>query len=99
VIRDNGYKIYDMQNKQIASESGRGDNHQQNFLDCIRTGKRPNAEIEEGYKSALLCHLGNISHRVGRALQIDPKSGHIKNDADAEKLWRREYRSGWEPVV
>jgi predicted dehydrogenase len=99
VIRGDGYKIYDMQNKQIASESGRGDNHLGNFLDCIRNGKRPNAEIEEGYKSALLCHLGNISHRVGRALAIDPANGHIKDDADAQKLWRREYRNGWEPTV
>jgi hypothetical protein len=88
-----------MQNKQVASESGRGDNHLANFLDCIRNDKRPNAEIEEGYKSALLCHLGNISHRVGRALTIDPTNGHIKDDADAQKLWRREYRDGWEPKV
>jgi predicted dehydrogenase len=99
VMAENGYKIYDMQNKEIATGSGGADNHLGNFLDCVRSGKRPNAEIEEGYKSALLCHLGNISHRVGRVLEIDSTNGRIKGDRDAEALWQREYRSGWEPKV
>ncbi len=73
--------------------------HLANFLDCIRSGKRPNADIEEGHKSTLLCHLGNIAYRTGRVLSIDPQNGHIKNDAEAEALWRREYRTGWEPQV
>jgi predicted dehydrogenase len=99
LIAGNGYKIFDMENKEIGSGSERGDNHLANFLDSVREGKKPNAEIEEGYKSALLCHLGNISHRVGRVLEIDSKNGHIKNDAEAEKLWKREYEKGWEPKV
>jgi predicted dehydrogenase len=101
VINGGGYKIYDMNNKEVAKGSGRGGEaeHLANFLQCIRSEKTPNAPIEEGYKSALLCHLGNIAHRTGRALAIDPANGHIQSDADAEKLWRREYRTGWAPVV
>jgi predicted dehydrogenase len=102
VIAGDGYKIYDMNNREVATGGGRGGDgpHLANFLECIRSGKRPNAEIEEGYKSALLCHLGNIAHRVGHVLEIDHANGHIKNDRDAEQLWRREYRKGWgEPKV
>jgi hypothetical protein len=101
VINGGGYTIYDMQNKQVAKVGGNGGDgeHLANFLDCVRSGKHPNAEIEIGYKSALLCHLGNIAHRVGRVLQIDPSNGHIKNDTEAQNLWRRDYRPGWEPKV
>ena len=57
------------------------------------------APIDEGYKSVLLCHLGNIAWRTGRALACDPKTGRITGDAEAERMWRREYRKGWEPKV
>ena len=73
--------------------------HIANFLDCIKTGKRPNADIEEGHKSTLLCHLGNIAHRVNRVLTTSEKDGHIQNDNEATQLWSREYRKGWEPKV
>lgn len=55
------------------------------------------SEIEEGHKSTLLCHLGNITYRVGRSLACDPANGHILGDAEAAKLWSRDYEPGWEP--
>ena len=73
--------------------------HLSNFLDAIRGVARPNSEIEEGHKSTLLCHLGNIAHRTGRALRCDPKDGHILDDPDAMALWGHEYAKGWEPKV
>jgi predicted dehydrogenase len=73
--------------------------HFQDFIQAIRTGKRPNSPIEEGHKSVAMLHLGNIAWRIGRELQCDPANGHIRNDPDAMKLWRRDYEPGWEPVV
>jgi hypothetical protein len=46
-----------------------------------------------------MLHLGNIAWRVGRELHCNPADGHIENDPEAMKLWRREYEPGWEPVV
>jgi predicted dehydrogenase len=69
------------------------------FLDAIRTGAKLNAEIEEGYKSVLLCHLGNISYRLGRSVRLDPATHQIAGDKEALDLWGREYRPGWEPQV
>lgn len=101
VIDDPGYKILDMQNKEISRETGRDNlaGHLANFLSCVRTGGRPNSDIEDGHKSTLLCHLGNIAYRVGRQLAIDPQNGRIVGDEQAAALWSREYRPGWEPAV
>jgi len=44
-----------------------------------------------------MCHLGNISQRLGPSLHCDPTNGHIVDDAEAIKLWKRRYEPGWEP--
>jgi len=103
VIIGNGYKILDLKGAEIASGSGEGSDkpHTQNFLDAIRAGDHTklNLEILDGHKSTVMCHLGNASYRVGRTLAVDTTNGHIVGDADAQKLWGREYRKGWEPKV
>jgi predicted dehydrogenase len=66
--------------------------HQRNFLDCIKNGGRPNADIEDGHKSTRLCHLGNIALRTGRALRFDAKTETCVNDAEANRLLGRRYR-------
>ncbi|WP_128543152.1 Gfo/Idh/MocA family protein [Larkinella soli] len=73
--------------------------HLENFLESIRGKAKPNSDIAEGHKSVLLCHLANISQRTGHTLQTDPANGHILNDKEAAKLWRRSYEKGWNPVV
>jgi predicted dehydrogenase len=73
--------------------------HFQNFVEAIRNGQQLNSPIEEGHKSVAMLHLGNIAWRVGRELHCDPANGHIQKDAEAQKLWRREYEHGWAPVV
>ncbi len=62
----------------------------------MKTRKRPNADIEEGHRSLLMAHYANISCRLGgRKLQIDPKTEHILDDAEAMGLFKREYRKPW----
>jgi predicted dehydrogenase len=101
LIKGGGYTINDMAGKEVAKGSGPGgdSSHQENFLNAIRSGEKLNAEIVEGVKSTLMCHLGNIAHRVGRALNFDPAARRIKDDGEAMGLWAREYRAGWEPKV
>jgi hypothetical protein len=43
--------------------------------------------------------LGQRGTGQGTTLNIDPANGHIKNSKEAMKLWKREYRKGWEPKV
>ncbi len=73
--------------------------HIKNFLDGIRKGTSLNSDIEGGHKSVLLCQLGNIAYRTGRALYINPHNGHIMGDTEAMKLWSRTYQKGWEPII
>jgi hypothetical protein len=69
--------------------------HHRNFIECIRSGDRPNADIEIGHLSSSLCHLGNIATRVGRVLHFDPKTEQLAGDEEANKLVRRAYREGY----
>ena len=96
---DKGFTIFDAEGTKVSQEKGnRGDaEHLQNFLDAVRGGTRPNAEIEEGHKSALLCHVANIAHRTGQPVETDAANGHIKDNSAAAALWSREYREGWMP--
>jgi predicted dehydrogenase len=57
---------FDPDGKQIQEWTGGGD-HFKNFLDAVRSGRREDlrAEVLEGHLSSALCHLGNISHRLG----------------------------------
>jgi hypothetical protein len=75
--------------------------HVGNFVDAVRSGQRQalNADIVEGHRSTLLCHLGNIAQRVGRTLGCNPDTGRIEDDADASQFWRREYDPAWEPKL
>jgi predicted dehydrogenase len=101
IVVEGGFQVLDTKNKEIAKKTGgNGEReHIANFLDCIKTGKRPNADIAEAHKSTLLCHLGNIAHRTNRVLTTSEKDGHIVGDDAAMQLWGREYRKGWEPKV
>jgi predicted dehydrogenase len=73
--------------------------HVADFLDACRNNRSPNCDVEIGHRSILGMQLGNISWRVGRDLHTDPTNGHILNDPEAQKLWRRDYEPGWEPKI
>ena len=98
-----GYKIFDEKAKEVVVVDGKDGlmSHLQNFIDAVRNNDptRLHSEIEEGHKSTLLCHLGNIAHRTGDSLKCDPANGHILHNETAMKLWQREYAPGWEPKV
>ena len=100
-IEGGSYTIFDLKGQEINKGAGHGGNraHLENFVNAIRLSTPLNAEIEEGFKSALLCHLGNIAYRTGGSLQFDGQERKILNDRAAEKLWIREYRKEWQPRI
>jgi predicted dehydrogenase len=65
------------------------------FLNAIATRGRPVADIEEGYISTASCILGNVAMKLGRTLEWDPKTHRVVNDAEANRLLTRPYRSPW----
>ena len=89
-----GWQLFGPKNELREKMSGEVEStpHHRDFLECIRSGSRPNADIEINHLSTTLCHLGNIATRVRRTLTFDPKSEQIMNDREAGALVRREYR-------
>jgi predicted dehydrogenase len=72
------------------------DRHVQNFLDCIRSGKKPNADAWTAHLSCALVHLGEIAYRTERVLHFDPKTQMITDDREANGLLTKEYRKPWD---
>jgi Oxidoreductase family, C-terminal alpha/beta domain len=70
--------------------------HIQNFFDCIRTRKQPNADVEIGHRAATLCHLVNICRIMGRKLYWDPQAETSAGDDQANLLLWRPRRKGYE---
>jgi hypothetical protein len=61
-----GYKfIPSKQNTQTpaATVTGVNDTHMNNWLDCMRSRKQPNADVVQGHYSAMACHIGNIAYK------------------------------------
>ncbi len=90
-----GWQIFASDDKVIESRYGRqGDKwHQDNFVQCIRTRERPNADVEQDPYSALLCHMANISGLVGnRKLRFDPKTETFIDAPEAHKHLKRTHR-------
>jgi len=101
-IHSNSWTVYDPKGTKASEGKGPGGGdgaHIGNFLEAIRGNEKLNSPIEEGQKSTMLCHLGNIAYRVGRSLRCEPSNGHILDDKQAQALWTREYEKGWEPKV
>ena len=69
--------------------------HVRNFLDCVKSRQRPNADVEEGHLSAVLCHLGNLATRLGRSLTWDAEHERVVGDTEANALLTKAYRKPW----
>jgi hypothetical protein len=100
-INGSGYTVFDPAGKELRSEKGDGGDvtHTDNLVAAIRAGAPLNSGIDEAHVSTLICHLGNISQRVGRSLRCNPADGHILDDDEAMRHWKRAYEPGWEPSV
>lgn len=68
--------------------------HRENFIQALRSGRSEelSADILQGHLSSALCHLGNISYRLGRKLEFDSGSGRFVGDEEADLYLSRSYR-------
>ena len=110
VLHRNGYEMYNLsgelndrkQESGISETTGtRGSGsldvlHMYNFLEAIRNGTGLHAPIDDGAVSVNMCHLGNISQKVGRMIEINTETGEVVRDEEAIALMSRDYEPGWE---
>jgi predicted dehydrogenase len=75
----------------------KSDDHQQDFLDSIKSGKDPAAPIEVGHSSATVCHLGNIAVRMNaKQLRWNPAKQEFVGNEEANKYLHRDKRAPWQ---
>jgi predicted dehydrogenase len=95
-INRNGYTFFpesDRANPKSVPSQGMEVQHKRNWIDCIRSRKRPNSDVELGHLGSLPGHLGNIAYRVGRRIAWDGEKETIPGDPQAEALLGRTYRA------
>ena len=93
------WNVYPEDNLQRPARAGKLDaiiNHMGNFFDCIASRRLPISDVGNQHRTISTCHLGNISMRLGRPLQWNPKDETFVNDAEANTRLRREQRNGYE---
>jgi predicted dehydrogenase len=71
------------------------EDHHLNWIECIKSGSRPNADAEIGHRSATVCHLGNIAVRTGQPIEWDAKTETIIGNEKAAAMLTRTYRKPW----
>jgi Oxidoreductase family, C-terminal alpha/beta domain len=71
--------------------------HQRDWLECIRTRKKPICDVEVGARSVTVCHLGNIAYWTHQSFKWDPKTWKfVDAPAEVEKWLDRERRDPWQ---
>ena len=108
-INRGGYELLPEQSRTKPRKAGKlryetGDDvpkplsfaHIRNFIDCVKSRKRPAADVEIGQRATTVPHLGNIALRTGRKIVWDAEKETIVGDPKAAKLLTRDYR---EPYV
>ena len=111
IVDRGGYEVYDLKgNKTSEIKAGKAadssdtlgrdsmtDAHFANFIAAIRKGDKLNAPVSIGNVAVTMLQLSNVAWEVNRELRLNAADGKIVNDADAMKLWGRDYESGWAP--
>jgi hypothetical protein len=66
------------------------------FTSSIESGRRPSCDVQIGHEATTLSLLGMVSLKLGRGIRWDGEKETIVDDADANRLLRRDYRSPWQ---
>jgi predicted dehydrogenase len=114
IIDHEGYEVYDWKGNKTDSQgineefnavidhTGQDEltnAHFRNLISGIRTGEPLHSPISDINITITSLQLANISWIVNRDLSIDTKTGHVLSNAEAMKLWSRQYEKGWDITI
>lgn len=98
-VSDNRWEIIptakDAERQEFKVSADMGTAHVAEFLECVRTRKKPSCTIEDGYQSTATVQLGMIAYESNSVVRWDSKSEQIKDNPSAAALLKREYRKPW----
>ncbi|HZT32287.1 MAG TPA: Gfo/Idh/MocA family oxidoreductase [Bryobacteraceae bacterium] len=95
IVDGDGWKVYGKHNEIEKVVKNSGGSHEANFLECVKSRQRPNADVEIGRLSTTLCHLGNIVYHLGRDVRFDPQTETFGDDQAANAMLTKQYRSSY----
>ena len=77
---------------------GKGEDvpHLRNFVQCVQSRKKPNADVETAHRATTLCHLVSICRLLDRKLKWDPAAERFVDDEEANRMLSRPRRKGYE---
>lgn len=83
--------VYDNKGKEIKRFKSKSPGPQASFIKAVRSRKIRDirTDILEGHLSTALCHMGNISHRIGAESSSEQIRGVIKGDKDSLEAFER----------
>lgn len=93
IVDGSGWKVYAKKGEVGPSSKSGGGSHTKNFLECIKSRQKPNADVELGRLSTTITHLGNICTRLKRDVHFDPKAENFGDDKEANALLTKQYRA------
>ena len=73
--------------------------HARHFVECVKSRRRPIADVEDGHQVTTACHLANLSLKLGRKLRWDSGKEEIIGDQEASSHLVRPYRKPWDDVL
>jgi hypothetical protein len=73
--------------------------NKRDWLESMRTRKRPFCDVEDGHRVAIVCHLANMSLRLGRTIRWDPDKEQVIGDKEAAAMCVKPYRVPWDTAL
>jgi hypothetical protein len=92
LFKERGWQVIGKDGKVEVTEKAAGGSHAKSFFESIKSRNLPNSDVEIGRISTAICHLGNISSRLGRDVVFDPASETFGDDKEANAFLTKEYR-------
>jgi len=95
IITASDPKILDEEIGENEIHLYKSDNHWQNFIDCVRSGKQAIAPVDVAYRAISVALLGEIAMTTGQTIKWDPDREEIIGNPVASRLLSRPYRQPW----
>lgn len=87
------YRMNAMPSQPVQGDSR--DLHAQNFIESIRSGEQTVCNTAEGSRTTINAAIGNLAWRTGSTIKWDQSTNSCKDNPEANKLLKADYRSPW----
>ena len=92
-----GWQVFNEKAESVVAVPGRqaDKEHQDNFLDCVRSRQLPICDVAIGASSAIACHVMNFAYHYGANARWNPVRNRFADGGSSKWLTRDRYRAGW----